>query len=1025
MLDVAGQRDGEVAVISVCMLGGGGSSGAGVAEYYLMPERACGLGYYTGHPGLEAVQGRWVGSGAEALGLSGPLGPEGAGRLGQLLNAEDPDGRTLARPVWRPDPAGRVPSGPLLSALGHVAHERRVPLAQLFADSSDQATVLGIVRRNAVPAPSLATFATVPEPNGGVLVAAPGGALATRLERPAAGVGVDAALAGRLATVVGLDPVEVFRGADGTDRYTRALARAGCRVDVRRVGIDVTVSAPKSVSVLQGLADPETAALIEACHDRAVTQALGYLQRQAGHGFRGHHGEGQGMERVGTDGWIAAGFTHYASRAGDPQLHTHLVVPNLLRGHDGKWSAIDSRAVFRQAKTAGYLYQAALRHELTRELGVAWATPVKGQADIVGVPRQVLREFSERRRQIEDALTRTGGRGRAAAQAACLATRQRKQHTSLEVLRAGWQARTLRLGTSTATLLKAAGIRTARRNWRRRTGNPPAEQALELSASGLAAVAALVLGHEGVTAQATGFDRRDLLQALAVTLPAEHTGSALALERLADRLLTYHPAAVPLAAGEGAQDERWTTLELLAAEHRALTLAATTMTRATTPEPERLDALFASRPWLSPEQRAAVRHLCADDRLAMVLVGPAGSGKTAVLTAIKQLAQRQERPVVGCALAALTATRLEQGSGIASTSLAKLLSRLDAAPEQGLAPGTLVVLDEAGMVGTRQLAGLLEHTARAGGQVLLVGDPAQLPEIDAGGMFRHLSHPDQRPAVLVGNQRQQHPWEVAALGRLRAGQHASALASYVQHGCVSTSSSREALHTQVAADYLATTADAPPHQLGQTVVLASQHRDVEALNEQIRRALQAHRRLRPDELTLELASGPVGYCAGDQVIITRPCRDREGRPVLNGTRGQLIAAGSSGLQVQPDGGTPFTLSPQTATEAVRHGYALTIHKAQGVTATTALVVSDGLTGNAAYTALSRGRERNQLYLHIDDPQTGQPDWPGAFGRLCDQLGRPTGDTLASSQLQRPARPVATRREYEPPRQPTRGRSRGR
>jgi ATP-dependent exoDNAse (exonuclease V) alpha subunit len=96
-----------------------------------------------------------------------------------------------------------------------------------------------------------------------------------------------------------------------------------------------------------------------------------------------------------------------------------------------------------------------------------------------------------------------------------------------------------------------------------------------------------------------------------------------------------------------------------------------------------------------------------------------------------------------------------------------------------------------------------------------------------------------------------------------------------------------------------------------------------------------------------------------------------------------------------------------------------------VTVTTALVVRDGLTRNAAYTALSRGRERNQLYLHVDDPQTGEPDWPAAFKRLCDQLGRRNGDTLASRQVLRPARGLATTREYEPPHAPSYGRSLGR
>ncbi len=398
-----------------------------------------------------------------------------------------------------------------------------------------------------------------------------------------------------------------------------------------------------------------------------------------------------------------------------------------------------------------------------------------------------------------------------------------------------------------------------------------------------------------------------------------------------------------------------------------------------------------------------------------MLVGPAGSGKTAVLTAVKDLAAAQGQPVLGCSLAALTARRLEQGSGVSSSSLAHLLARLDNAATP-LEPGTLVILDEAGMVGTRQLARLLEHVDRAHGRVLLVGDPEQLSEIDAGGMFRHLSEAQKQPAVLAGNQRQQHAWEVAALQRLRDGHHAAALASYIQRGRVTTADSRQELRAQIVQDYLTATATATsPSEARETVVLASQHLDVDALNDQIRQGLQQQGRLGPDTVALDLPTGRVGFAAGDQVIITRPSRDLTGRKILNGTRGQLTDAGPAGLRVQPQDGPAFSLDLASSSQAVRHGYALTVHKAQGVTVTSALVISDGLTRNAAYTALSRGRERNRLYLHIDDPHTGQPSWPAAFQQLCDQLSRRNGDALASQQVLRPASRPATTRDYQDPR----------
>ncbi|MDP9101552.1 MAG: relaxase domain-containing protein, partial [Actinomycetota bacterium] len=820
-------------------------------------------------------------------------------------------------------------------------------------------------------------------------------ALVHRASSPAGKM--DAGRAAELAAAAGLTPVEVYRSPAGKDVFTPALARAGGKVDVRRFGIDLTVSAPKSVSVLAALADPDVAAVIEGCHDRAVTQALEYLQRHAAHGLRGHHGDGQTMTRVGTDGLIVAGFTHHTSRADDPQLHTHLVIPNLVRGGDGQWSAVDSRAVFRQAKTAGYLYQAALRHELSRELGVSWTVPVKGCADILGVPQTLLAEFSQRRQQITTELTRSGRHGRRAAQAACLSTRNKKSHVAVGDLRVGWAARVVQAGTTSGAIVRGA-VPTSRHRpaWPGggRTGRVGPAQLTGgvVSADERTALAAALFGPAGLTAHRTGFDRRDVIQSLAQRLPAERTGNGASLEQLADNLLN-HASAVPLQAGVD-DGPRWTTTELLTCETRALALA-TGPVALPIPAAGLVHRQVSGHPGLSSDQRAAIWQLAGERRLASVLVGPAGSGKTAALSTFREIFDGDGRPVIGCALAALTALRLQDGSGIPSSSLAALLARADTADPAtgrpgGLPAGVLVVVDEASLVGTRQLTQLLEHTAQAGGQVLLVGDPAQLPEIDAGGLFRHLAHPDQHPAVLAGNQRQHHLWEITVLDQLRNGHIQTALDTYLAHDRITLPTGMEELHEQVAADYLQHTASASsPAEMRETVVLATRRDDVHALNTAIRHGLQHAGRLAPDSLTLQAPDGPLALAVGDQVIVTRSVRDTDGARVLNGTRGQITHLRSVGVALRTDDKGSVTLSPQVAADVLQHGYALTIHKAQGLTATTALVVADGLSRNAAYTAMSRGRQHNQLYVESDD-----------VPRLREQLDRPTGDTLALWQRPR-------------------------
>lgn len=180
-------------------------------------------------------------------------------------------------------------------------------------------------------------------------------------------------------------------------------------------GFDLTFRAPKSVSMLWGLADHEVSEEVRRAHDAAVLAALNYLEEQVAWSRRG----AQGSEVVPVGGFVAAGFRHRTSRAGDPLLHTHVVVSNLGRAvDDGRWRTLDARPLYQHAKTAGYLYQAHLRHELTRRLGVEWGPVRNGCADLAGIPRAAVREFSRRRNEVEARMAEHSASSAKAAQAA-------------------------------------------------------------------------------------------------------------------------------------------------------------------------------------------------------------------------------------------------------------------------------------------------------------------------------------------------------------------------------------------------------------------------------------------------------------------------------------------------------------------------------------------------------------------------------------------------------------------------------
>jgi conjugative relaxase-like TrwC/TraI family protein len=252
-------------------------------------------------------------------------------------------------------------------------------------------------------------------------------------------LGASSARLGLTGDVDGAQLRAVLAGLDPRDGSLLRSARGGVRV----AAFDLTFSAPKSVSVLFGVGERDVRVAVRSAHEQAVREALAYLEASAAFVRRGP----AGSEVMQADGLIAAAFRHRTSRVGDPQLHTHLLVANLARGSDGRWSALDGRRLYAHARTASFFYQAVLRGELTHALGIEWAPVEKGIAEIAGVPPQVLRAFSRRRAEIEAAMDKRGTSGVPAAEAAALATRRPKdRRVSADVLADGWRQLAATLG---------------------------------------------------------------------------------------------------------------------------------------------------------------------------------------------------------------------------------------------------------------------------------------------------------------------------------------------------------------------------------------------------------------------------------------------------------------------------------------------------------------------------------------------------------------------------------------------------
>jgi ATP-dependent exoDNAse (exonuclease V) alpha subunit len=382
-----------------------------------------------------------------------------------------------------------------------------------------------------------------------------------------------------------------------------------------------------------------------------------------------------------------------------------------------------------------------------------------------------------------------------------------------------------------------------------------------------------------------------------------------------------------------------------------------------------------------------VRDLCGSDDLIAVVAGRAGTGKTYALAACHDAWHDAGIPVLGVAVARRAARELEQGAGIPATSVAALLHRLDA--RRPLPDHAVVVVDEAGMLGTRDLARLLCHVQAARGGLVLVGDPHQLPAIDAGGAFTALAR-NPRTIELTENRRQLEPWERTAVDQLRTGDIQAALAAYHTHDRIHTSPTpREAIDRVVRA-WAASPGDA--------IMIAATRRDVTLLNHHARELLRSRGRLGEHELIVAGA----GFADGDRILI----RHNDSRlGVCNGDRATVTHVDRIRRELHVQTGDRHLLLDEAFLRRsgreppIEHGYVLTCHIAQGVTVDHAhILATTTLCHEWGYTALTRGRASNHLYLAETTPAERDEYAPRDARAHVDPLTR-LADALARSDSQ--------------------------
>ena len=697
-----------------------------------------------------------------------------------------------------------------------------------------------------------------------------------------------------------------------------------------------------------------------------------------------------GAVAIAGRGLIGAAFRHRTSRAGDPQLHTHVLVANLILGADGRWGTLDGRRIYAHAKTAGYLYELRLRALLTRELGFEWGSVRNGIADVVDVAPAVRRAFSRRRAEIEAEMARRGVTSAGGAQVVALATRRAKDYrVAPEALVPEWRARAAGLGLDEAAVRAAIGRARPR----------------EIDEREIGVVLDRLGGPNGLTKERSSFTRRDVLQALVDELPVGADVGIVALERIADEFLGSERVVV-LADGERrgvvrsidgrvvegiASERRYSTPELLERERRVLDYAdGSRGARRGVGRESAVDRAIRRRPTIAGEQAEMVRRLVLDGDGVAVVVGQAGTGKTYALAAAREAWEGSGYRVVGAALARRAAIELEDGAGIESRSVAALLEELRTRPWRALPRRSVLVIDEAGMVPTRALAEIVEHVERAGAKLVLVGDDRQLPEIGAGGTFGALAR--RLPAIeLRENRRQAAAWEREALALLRDGDAEGAVQRYARRGRIVANENGDEVRRRLVADWW---------QAGDpngAVMIAHRRRDVADLNGRAHALMRAAGALGEDEV----AAGGLRVSAGDHVMLRRNDR-RLG--VVNGERGIVVGVDAERGEVDVElRGRTVRLDREYVEGSVTLGYAITGHAAQGMTCSqTFVLATDGLSKEWAYVALSRGRDANRLYVTREARESAEfaPNGDGTWrpaDALREGLSRSAAQELASER----------------------------
>ncbi|GAC1373524.1 MAG: hypothetical protein NVSMB4_00090 [Acidimicrobiales bacterium] len=818
------------------------------------------------------------------------------------------------------------------------------------------------------------------------------------------------------------------------------------------IGFDLVCAAPKSVSLLWAVGDARARADIAEAMDAAADAVIAFLEAH------GCYGMVDGANRHG-DGLAAVSYVHDTSRSNDAHLHIHNLILNAVRvtvrddtgkpiaDVDGQprteWRALDSGALLRNVKTAGYLGAAELRHQLSVRWGIRWSAVRNGTAEIAGFPPDLLRAFATRHDQIAEEFAQLVEAGMpdhpATDDAAQRASRPAKTVLADSAVRAIQAAKLAHLGWTPERILDLISTR------RRSVAAVTSELIAELHDT--------LVGPRGLTERQTTFTARDVHQAVAAWAGDRLT--ALQVREVADAFVA-DPRVVACGADRTRtrQDPEpvYTTESLLAAEdhlHALYRQGRTDHGGIATAQLAPGDAVQAviklrgqpaaetanATVRLSDEQEQLVSEVLTSGDLIRCVVGPAGTGKTEAMRAAVTAWQTNGFTVLGAANGGAQTEQLAGRLHIDAQVVRSWLTRFDAATDPGTvwAPNTVLVVDEATQVATRDAERLAHWATITGTVIVFVGDPAQLGAVGAGGWFRHIVYADGAPSLTTVYRQAGAEMEPvrAALAGLRSEMPTrirKAMSRLAADGRIRVYDDPDTLYCQVVDDWYADRhhrlADTTGRSPKPSQMMAAHHREVDDLNSLARRRLIADGTITGPDLTV----GERRFAVGDEVVTLT----QNGHTLVpeGASRDSYIRTGTVGTiaavhinPTRPDTQHLEVLFPGRGrvridwaylnhdfgdgrTGGLTHAYAVTADRSQGSTMHAARTVGTDTTSRAAfYVMTSRGQRELTAYLIADRDLSRRADDEqpipvlrpagGPFEVVQDQLGRSRNERLAS------------------------------